>query len=120
MDRRPLKGVPEKELKGELQRRKDEEKRAYKEWLLRTRPRRARFVRHFTLARDFPILMFFGPMLVGLVIGAIFPLLARFAFMAGAGVAVSCLVLCVVGTFVEAFCEGAYSKMHPDERDIKP
>lgn len=119
MDKRPLKGVPEKELKGELRRRKDEEKQAYKEWLLRTRPKRARFVRHFTLAREFPVLMFFGPMLIGLAIGAVFPPLARLAFFAGAGVAIACLVLCVVGTFVEAFCESAYQKMHSDEQGAK-
>ena len=116
MDKRPLGGVPEKELKGELQRRKEEEKQAYKEWLLRTRPKRACFVRHFTLDRDFPVLMSFGPPFVGVVIGAILPPIARFAFLAGAGITIANLVLCVVGAFVDAFCEDAYHKMHSGEQ----
>lgn len=60
--------------------------------------------------------MFFGPPLGGVVIGAVFPSIARFGFIAGAIIASSCLVLCVVGTFVEAFCESAFRKTHLSEQ----
>jgi hypothetical protein len=120
MDKRPLKDVPEKELKGEIQRRKDEEKQAYKEWLLRTRPKRARFVRHFTFSRDPPLFMLLVPVVVTSIIGSIFPAIAPTANYVGMGIVFFLTFLCFVGSFIEAFCEGAYQKMHSDEQDTKP
>jgi len=120
MDDRQLKGIPEKELKNELHRRKCEEKQAYKEWLLRTRPKRAQFISHFTLTRSPPILMLIAPVVVTSMIGSLFPSFTKTANLIGMGVTFFLLFLCFVGSFIEAFCEGAYRKIHSGEQGTTP
>lgn len=110
----PLRDIPEKELKSELQRRKDDEKRAYKEWMLSTRPKRARFVRHFTLSRDPPVLMIVGPVVAASVIGAILPNIERIAMHVGMYTTIFFFLLCFIGSFIEASCEGAFRKTYFD------
>lgn len=121
MDNRPLKDIPEKELKDEIERRKDERDRAYKAWLLQTRPKRARFIRCFSLTRGErpPLLMLIGPLVVAWLVGVLFPTLAKSALALGMGTALFCLFLCIVGSFFEFACGETFYKMHSNEENPK-
>ncbi len=113
---RPLKSIPEKEIKEELELRKKEKREAYKEWLERTRPKRARFVKHFTFFRPFPILLLLGPILLAWGMGTLFPSLAKEMDIMGMLISLFVLILCFVGSSIEAFCEGAFQEMCLDEQ----
>lgn len=120
MDNRPLKSIPESDLKEELLRRKDDEERAYEEWLMQTRPKRARFIKRFNFTQPFPILMFLGPLILAFVIGILFPELAHGTTIIGMACAAILFLFCAVGSFIEAFCERTFYKMRSGELNPQP